>query len=343
MRTCKDTALGWLVAITLAALTALPAFAAHSADDAPHTVRVTVLQFGTTSWELDVIRHHGLDREAGIRLDVREVSSNDAASVAMQSRSTDVIINDWIWVSRQRSAGRPWTFFPWSTAVGSVLVDPDAGINSLQDLEGRRIGVAGGSVDKSWLLLQALYQARYDRKLTSNTRASFGAPPLLNRLMLRGDLDAVINYWHFGARLEAAGMQTLIGIPDMLSELGIDQTVPLLGWIFSETWAEQNPEAIAGLLQASYAAKRIMAESDAEWERLAELTKAEDTATLQALRESFRQGIPGAFGDDEIRAAGLVYQVLAREGGQDLTGGHKALAPGTFWQPGEVGFSPWQP
>jgi NitT/TauT family transport system substrate-binding protein len=132
-----------------------------------------------------------------------------------------------------------------------------------------------------------------------------------------------------------------VEVQELLPELGIHEPVPLLGWVFSEDWAERNPETLRAFLRASAAAKALLAESTAEWERLRPLTKAEDDATLEALREGFRAGIPGPFTRAQAEAARALYAILAREGGADLTGGQEALAPGTFWLPsGEQ--SHWQ-
>ena len=48
--------------VAFACLLALPAAAEP-------LLRVGVLKFGTVNWELDVLRHHGLDRKHGFELD----------------------------------------------------------------------------------------------------------------------------------------------------------------------------------------------------------------------------------------------------------------------------------
>lgn len=326
---------------SLALILALLAAPCEAAAPADPVVRVAALEHGTVRWELDVIQHHGLDRAEGIRVKVHPVGSGDAAAVALQSGAVDIMVSDWLWVSRQRHSGHSWTLYPWSMAVGAVMVDPEAGIDSVKDLAGARLGVAGGPTDKSWLLLRAYYRQQYGEPLRNQVEPVFGSPPLLSQLMQRGELSAAINYWHYNARLDAAGMQPLIGVADMLPELGIDESVPLLGWVFNESWARENRDVLRAFLQASQRAKGRLARDDSEWERLRELTQAENDATLAALRETFRAGIPRGFGQDEITAARELFAVLAREGGDDLTGGNSELAEETFWLP-ERALSEWQ-
>ena len=85
------------------------------------------------------------------------------------------------------------------------------------------------------------------------------------------------------------------------------------------------------MLTASRSAKQLLAESDAEWERLRPMTRAADDITLAALRDAYRAGIPTSFDAQDIDAAETVFSVMAELGGEDLTGGTTALAAGTFW------------
>ncbi len=306
-------------------------FDAASAAADTETVRVGALTFGTVNWELNTITHNGFDAENGVSLEVVELAGKNASAVALQGDAVDVIVTDWIWVSRQRAEGADYTFVPYSLAVGALMVRPDAGIDSLADLEGRKHGIAGGPVDKSWLLLRAYGQLELGRDLADMVEPVFGAPPLLNELVMEGELPAVLNFWHYNARLSVAGMTELVSVSDMLPALGVEAQPPLLGWVFSESWAAENAAAIDGMLTASRSAKQLLAESDAEWERLRAMTRADDDTTLAALRDAWRAGIPVSFGPQDIDAAETVFSVMAELGGEDLTGGTTALAAGTFW------------
>lgn len=299
----------------------------------PLTIRVGILAFGTVSWELDVMTRHGLAEREGVRLQIVPLALKDAANVAVQGGAVDVIVNDWLWVARQRAEGRDYTFVPYSTAVGSIMVR-DPAVQRFADLRGRRLGVAGGPVDKSWLLLRAYARKTLGDDAAQVVKPDFVAPPLLNELALRGELPAALNFWHYAARLRAAGWRELLGMPEILGELGIDRSLPMVGWVFSERWAAKNPAAIAGFLRASAAAKKLMAESDAVWEEIRPMTRAEDATTLRALRDGYRAGIPPtgpAAQKAAEAAAGRAFAILAQEGGKEVVGNATSLAPGVFW------------
>ena len=148
-----------LVSVAVAAVAAVAMLVAAAASASGHQVRVGVLKFGTVHWELDVIKTHAFAEKQGIDLQIVELGSKRATAVALQGGGADVIVTDWIWVSRQRVEGRDYAFAPYSLSVGGLMVRPDSGIAELSDLAGRKVGVAGGPVDKSWLLLQAYASA----------------------------------------------------------------------------------------------------------------------------------------------------------------------------------------
>ena len=211
------------------------------------------------------------------------------------------------------------------------MVPGDSPIRSLADIKGRKLGVAGGPLDKNWLMLQALARRDEGVDLAAEATLNFGAPPLLAEKALQGELDATLNFWQFCARLEAKGFRRLASGADAAKALGARGPVAAIGYVFHEKWAEAHKDAMLGFLRASKAAKALLATSDEEWQRLAPLVKAEDEATLKTLMQRFREGIPSRPLAGEQEDAARLYEVLARLGGEKLVGPGKTLSPGTYW------------
>src|SRR3546814_1287939 len=90
------------------------------------------------------------------------------------------------------------------------MVPPDSPIRDLADIKGKKIGVVGGPLDKSWLLLRGLTQRRHGFDPAVASEPVFGAPPLLTQKVETGEIDAVLNYWHYSARLEAKGFRRIV-------------------------------------------------------------------------------------------------------------------------------------
>jgi NitT/TauT family transport system substrate-binding protein len=298
---------------------------------AAETIRLAVQKTGTFAWELAVIRAHGLDRQANLTIEVSELASPEAGKVALRGGAADVIVSDWLWVSRERGLGAKLTFYPYSSAIGAVMVPDSSSIRSIADLKGRKIAVAGGPIDKSWLLLRAsMKQDGIDLK--SESTILYGAPPLLAAKTLSGEMDATVNYWNFCAALEAKGLRRLIGIEDLLPKLGATGRTSMIGYVFDEEWASASRDTVASFIAVTREAKEILASSDAEWEKIAPLTGAPDPATLRAYRDRYREGIPRRPIADEEADARVLYRVLAAIGGRELVGPAAELDPGTFYR-----------
>ena len=318
--------LGILGAATVAAAHA----ARRSAAAERPTIRIGILQFGSVAWQLDVVRRHGLAETEGIAIEPVILAANQATLVALQAGSVEIIVSDLLWVARQRAGGADWSFRPYSTALGAVEVPAESPIRSLADLPGRRLGIAGTALDKSWLLLRLLARKQNGRDLDEVVEKSFGAPPLLAEQLAAGRLDAVLTYWQFAARLEARGARRLLGMGEAMRALGIAEPVPLVGYVLSAGWARDHAATCASFFRACRRAEEILLRSDEEWQAIAPLTGAADPAELERLRDAFRDGVPRGDEATMRAAAAELYDLLAGIGGETLVGPSRTLPPGTF-------------
>lgn len=300
-----------------------------SAENPAPPIRIGVLAFGTLNWELAVIRDEGLDKQYGIALDAIPLASAEAGKIALQGGSVDMAVGDWIWVAAQRARGLDFTFAPYSSSHGALMVPADSPIRSVADLKGKRLGIAGGGLDKNWLLLRALAQKQHGLDLDKAVEKTFGAPPLLNQELQQGQLDAVLNYWNYAAKLEAQGYRQVLDGREILRGLGVEADVPALGYIFREGWAKSHPAALAGFFKAADEAKKRICESEAAWRKVAPLTQESDEKVQTALRRHYCEGRIGDFGAAGQKAAADIYALILQTG-ESKTG---SLPDGVFWSP----------
>ena len=294
-------------------------------------IKLAVLKYGTVNWELNVIKHHKLDEKYGINIDVTYLTNKNASAIALMSDAVDMIVTDWIWVSRQRDKGENFSLIPYSTAAGAIMVPPESPINTLNDIKDTQIGIAGGSIDKSWILLRAYTIEKYGYDIANKVEPAYAAPPLINGMVVKGELDGALNYWNYTARLKARNFRNIISVTDVLPALGIGTSLPLIGYVFREEWAENNPKAIKGFLNASNEARRILNKNDEEWNRIIKITGAKNQETLNALKEGFRKGIPDENTNIYVEPIKNAFKILAKLGGKDLVGNSEELADSVIW------------
>lgn len=314
----------------LFAASALHALGTGRALAEERAVRIGILPFGTVAWEVETIRRNGLDSARVLRVEPIRLASNEAARIAFQSGAVDTIVSDLLLAARLRAEGKPVIFLPYSATEGAVMVPAASPIASVADLKGKRIGVAGGALDKSWLLLRAYAAERFGLDLAEQASPAFGAPPLLAEKLAAGELDAGLLYWNFCARLEAKGFRRLVGAGEIARSFGLAGEIALLGYVFDEAFAS-DAARLAAFAAASRDAKARLASSDAAWESLRPLMAAEDEATFEALKRAFLAGIPSRPVAAERADAERLYAVLARIGGEKLVGPAKTLPPGLYW------------
>lgn len=298
------------------------------AQDLP-TVKLATLETGTVNWELKTIIDNGLDEKHGFNLEMQSYADNAATRIAVEGGEADVAVADWIWVARQRAEGKDYVFVPYSKAVGSVVVPADSAATSLKDLAGTKIGIAGGPLDKSWLILRAYAQQEYGMDIAAETEQVYGAPPLIFQSALDAEYGGAINFWHFLAKMKANGMKELISVETAATALGLSTDTPLLGYYFKESFLAEHPELAQAFYDASRDAKDLLAKDDAAWEALRPSMNAKDDAEFQQLRTDWLLGTP-ARGPVDAAAAGKMLSLMAELGGEELVGTATTVPDGLF-------------
>lgn len=281
------------VALLAFVLTALVPYEASAGDPVdPPALSVSVLQFGTAHWELDHILHRGLDRKNGYRLELKLVANLPASRLAVTSGTVQGAVADLLWAQSRFVAGEPYLYVPFSSQIGDVVVAKESGIHSLADLAGKRIGVAGGPDSKGWILLREV-AAREGIDLDESADIQFAAPPLLSQALRRGQVDAIVTYWHFAARLKGeGGWRSAFGMADLLSSLGLDRTLPVLGYVFPADWAAGNRLLIDRFAMSLRQAKAELGGPKEYWQRLRPIMGNPDTGVFHALRQGYVAGTP---------------------------------------------------
>lgn len=305
---------------------------------AAETIRLAVQKTGTFAWELSVLKERGLDHQNEFSLEITEYASPEAAKIALLGGTADLILTDWLWVARQRSLGPPLRFVPYSTAVGTVLVKPGSPIWDLADLKGKTIAVAGGPLDKSWLLLQAFAREKHV-DIAAEAKVVYGAPPLLYQKALAGEVDAILNYWNFSVALEAQGFRPLLTLQTIEKHLGAKGPVAMVGYVFRDDFAQTHAEALNGFLKAVAKAKDILKQSGGDWEKIASQGGIEGKVGLALYQKSYAEGIPHRPIEEEAADAQILYSALAKAGGEALTGPAKELDEEIYFK-GAAGFVP---
>ncbi|ORU89502.1 MAG: ABC transporter substrate-binding protein [Cycloclasticus sp. symbiont of Poecilosclerida sp. M] len=293
-------------------------------------INISVLEFGTVNWTLQTIKRNQLDEENGFSLNIQPLASTQATKIALQAGATHIIVADWVWTIGQRANGFHYQFAPYSSSAGALMVPAESAIHSTNDLIGKKLGIAGGGLDKNWLFLKALSN-QSNNDLDQQVEKVFGAPPLLNNLAQQRKVDALINYWHYSARLEAQGFRKLLDTHDILDLLGIKKNIPILGFVFNRSWGKKHAETVKKFLEASRQAANLICSSDKDWQATLPLTKTTDPNTQNLLRAGYCKGRIASWGGAEKTAIKKAYTVLSETSEDKLVRTVEPIPADVFW------------
>lgn len=298
------------------------------------TLRIGAQKSGTFGWELTVIKAKGLDKAAGLELEITDLANTDAGKIAIAGGAVDVILSDWLWVSRERGLGRKLVFTPYSSALGAIMVKADAPIADLAGLKGKSLGVAGGPLDKSWLLLRG-FADKSGIDIAHDARIVYGAPPLLAEKASQGEIDATLQFWNFAADLEQRGFRRLVDMQAVEKGLGASGAVAMVGYVFDEDFAAKHAAALNKFLAMSKQAKDILASDETLWPGIMDKIGQKNPAAAAIYRQRYGEGVPKRTLAEEEADAALLFKTLAANGGAELVGTATALDPGTYYKPRE--------
>ena len=283
-------------------------------------IRLTSVRSGSVGWLIETIRGEGLDKKYGLDLKVVEVGINAAAPIALLAGEADVAVSDWTWALRQRSKGRDFKFSSFSSALGSVMVPKGSSVNSLAELAGKKIGVAGSSIDKSWILLRAYSRKVLGKDMSEIAEPVFGAAPLITEEFRSGRLDACLNFWTYAARLAGGGARQILSIAEVIKAMDVSPTPPLVGFIWSEKAVKDRGVPIEKFLSAASDANAVLGASDQAWERIRPLVKPASDSEFMSLRDFFRSGIAGPWSAAETASAEKLTKLLLELGDTEFVG-----------------------
>jgi len=302
-----------------------------TAANAADLIRVAIQKNGTVAWEIMAMKALGLDKAADLDIETTELASTEAGKIALRGGAADMIVSDWLWVARERSLGDKLLFTPYSNALGAVMTAKDSPIHSLADLKGRSLGVAGGPLDKSWLLAQAA--ARKDgHDLARSVRLAYGAPPLIAEKLADGELDAALEFWNFCVDLESRGFSRAIEMSDVEKALGAAGPVAMTGYVFTERFAHEHADALNRYLDAAAKARAALARDPSVWAPIKARLNVPDKA-FEIYRSRYLEGLPKRSVAEEAVDAAALYRAIVEAGGNDLVGGAPELDKALFYDP----------
>jgi len=310
----------WAGGRVLALAASLLLLGALSLAQQPATIRVGLQAGGTFSWVIYAIERFGIGKQLGIEVKEITYATKSATQLALRSGEVQVVVDDFIEAVRIQQQGIPArAVYPYSLITGGVVVRTDSPIKGVSDLKGRTIAAASLG-DKTLIILRTLAVYKYGFDPQKDSKVVAVAPPLMSELLRKGDIDAALPFWHFVARMVAAGeARELISAADMLKELGVSPDLPLLLIIARN---DVSPDTLGRLLKAIQLANQRMRESDIFWQEILDknLYALPDRSLMAAVRKRWEAGLPKRWDAGVVVGLTNLVQRMVQVAGAEVVG-----------------------
>jgi len=304
-----------LALIIGAAVTGLDAQAADP------TIRFGVIGSSGQADLPTAIQRYGLDKKYGIAIEIVDYATPGQQYTLLRSNAVDIAGGNFVDLLRQRRAGAAIKAIHGFEGYGNPIVTkPDSGISSFSDLKGRKVGNFGTTF-LDWLIVRAAGRKIYNIDIEKEATLVQGAPPLLNQLLARGEVDAALQFTPNTVTPVLRGQQKVVtDVRALMDQAGFDANSFYLHWIIREAWVDANPKlavALSEMLNEAYAKLRT---DDELWPTLTAKIGITEPALVAAYRDMKRSRQNPPYRPDLLPKTQALVDALVSISGEQAVG-----------------------
>jgi len=295
-------------------------------------VRIGTLRGGVST--LDVIAKLGLDKKHGLDMRLEYFTKTLDLANALARGDIDVAVIPVEFVAKLREQGGDVVIIAVDFYQNQAIVArPEAVLKSVEDLEGRRVGVFKPT--GTYAMFKAYMRAVYGIDVEKDFKLVDAPPTQLVQAFERGDVDAVVLWEPLVSKLVAdMGGEILVAYSDLWRKWSGNTSGNGVMIVYAArgSWARENPGLVEKL-------QTIRADAAQKWNRDKALAVSilgegyglsEGAAELCWSRVKMNEA--KALTQSMVENIVSVWR-LAREGGY-ISSDPETLAKGAFWQAG---------
>ncbi|WP_251342514.1 ABC transporter substrate-binding protein [Haloplanus halophilus] len=293
---------------------------------------------GSPRYLLYTIKRFGLDRAHGFHLDVELVSDAledgiETVEAQLQEGHADLIDIDYISIARERAEGADIVaFHPYGRTVGGLVAPEDADIDGLADLSGHRIGVVR-RLDKNWILTRAACREfhGFDPDETA-TPVEAGSKVELTRMIEEGEVDAGFQFWQIVPEITETGpYENVLPVSELVQRLSeTDNKLPVAAFLTSESYLREETETVRAFTEAYRDAVDRLVEDDEIWAEISEqLMSYDDPDVMRAVRDGWRDMVVRDWDAESVEGMYRLFDHLKSVAGAEALGVGE-IPEGTF-------------
>jgi NitT/TauT family transport system substrate-binding protein len=268
-----------------------------------------------------VMQEMGLDEKYGFEAEFQEVDPDVATTTFLMGESDIAIDQDAVGSAIANNEGHDVvSFYPALANTASIVARPDRGIETPQDLVGKRVGHFGMDSGTTQAISVSL---RQEFGLDINDfELVQSSPSSLPDLLAAGEVDAIFDYEPYGSKaIELSGGKYVFQVtPYWEKESGWSPALAML--TAHRQWLKDNPELARKVLDAWQEAEKVVADSNYQLfmeEPYASFLARESVEELQALADYCAQ-LPcysGTWSQNDVDQQMRYLDLLVQQGTLD--------------------------
>lgn len=268
-----------------------------------------------------LLRDEGIGEKYGFDVEIVSLTSTGQQWTGLRTGDFDIASGSVLDLLRQRQAGlEAKAVRGFYTFSNPVIAPAEKPYETLADLAGARVGTPSTAL-LDWMIIRAAGKRAYDFDIEKEAEVSNAAPPLINELIKRGELDAALQFSDFTLEpIHEGTLKAVTTVPDLLAEAGFDPDSFYLLYTLSKQWRAEHPEAVAPLIAAMDEAVELMMTDDEIWPELAAYSGLEDMALLPAFIEQQRKSFKTTFTPEKIEPTQELLDALVEVIGEEPIG-----------------------
>lgn len=194
----------------------------------------------------NVIKGEGIDREHGLDMQISEFAPDQAEQAILTGQVDTGFFALVSWAKVQNEGEDVALLAPLMENHGAVLVREDSDVQSLEDLEGRRIATLS-PVSGLYTSMQVL-AAELGLSWEEDFEVISGPPPGLVAFLENGDVDAIVHFEPTVSQLLSTGNYRVVMTPSDAWEEQTGAPLFMLGVAAQQSWVDENAEAAQRLV-----------------------------------------------------------------------------------------------
>lgn len=320
----------WIVGIALTLTLAAGAMGTTKSSAAGKPIKLKWWYIPGTTQELipQLLVQTGIAQKYGFTIETVKAAA-PTQYLTLRAGDADLAAADLLTTLAQQKGGLRVKVVGNFLKYSNPVVASPTGPKSISGLKGKRLGTfSDQQID--FTILRAAAKKLYGFDPSKDAKVAQTSPALENEFLLKGKLDAALEFGDLAFKPVATHQLTTIAtIDELIRKSGWNPNALDLIWIMRQGWIDQHKAAVPNLIKMIQAGQQALYHSKTAWSGYAK-TLGVPPNLVNQLAKFERSTLATKYDSSLIQPTQTLFDGLARLLGSDVLGGVTKIDPSIF-------------